>query len=77
MKFQKAYAKTVKPKIDTGKGLTEQSHKHETDINFILKDYVRTGFIKHAKDNQGKYDDINVQDFQQAMLVLYLCLFLV
>jgi len=68
MKFQKGRnGKTVRNIINTGPGLTEQSHKHETDINFILEDYKRTGFMKHAKENQGKYDDISVQDFQTAM----------
>jgi phage internal scaffolding protein len=56
--------------IDTGEGLTEQAHKNETDMNYILRDYARTGFIRHAKDNQGKYDDISVQDFQEAMFVV-------
>ena len=37
-----------KPTLGTGKGLTEQSHAKETDINYILKDYVRTGYMKHA-----------------------------
>lgn len=70
MKFQKAYGKTIKPKVDTGKGLTEQAHKHETDINYILKEYTRTGFIKHSKENKGRYDDISVQDFQTAMFTV-------
>ena len=56
--------------VDTGEGLTEQAHKNETDMNFILRDYKRTGFIRHAKDNQGRYDDISVQDFQEAMFVV-------
>jgi len=67
MKFQKAYEKTIKPKIDTGDGLTEQSHKNLTDINLILKDYKQTGVLKHAQQNAGKYDDITVSDFQEAM----------
>ena len=70
MKFQKAYSKTKRNKINTGKGLTEQSHKHETDINYILKEYTRTGFINHAKQNEGRYDDISVQDFQEAMFIV-------
>lgn len=53
--------------IHTGEGLTEQSHKDECDINCILRDYQRTGLLKHAKDHQGRYDDITVQDFQEAM----------
>jgi phage internal scaffolding protein len=56
--------------VDTGEGLTEQAHKNETDMNYILRDYKRTGFIRHAKENQGRYDDISVQDFQEAMFVV-------
>jgi phage internal scaffolding protein len=55
------------PTIDTGEGLTEQAHKQECDINYILKDYARTGFIKHANQNAGKYDDVTAVDFQEAM----------
>lgn len=54
------------PKIDTGEGLTEQAHKNQCDINMILKDYQRTGFIQHAKKHQGKYDDVSAIDFQKA-----------
>lgn len=53
--------------IITGQGKTEQSHKQQCDINFILRDYQRTGLLKHAKNNQGKYDDITMQDFTEAM----------
>ena len=70
MKIQKPFTKTKRVTLDTGPGLTEQSHKNETDINFILRDYKRTGFIKHAKENQGRYDDISVQDFQEAMFIV-------
>jgi phage internal scaffolding protein len=69
-KFQTAYGTRVKPKIKTGKGLTEQAHKEECDINYILRDYARTGFIKHAKEHEGKYDDFSVQDFQEAMFIV-------
>lgn len=55
------------PTVDTGPGLTEQAHKDATDINYILRDYARTGFIKHAKQNAGRYDDVSSVDFQKAM----------
>lgn len=55
------------PTIETGEGLTEQSHKQECDINYILKDYARTGFMKHANQNAGQYDDVTSVDFQSAM----------
>jgi hypothetical protein len=73
MKMQKAYmAKKdrARPTIETGKGITEQSHKNETDINFILRDYRRTGFMKHAKEHQGRYDDVSVDSFQEAMFTV-------
>jgi phage internal scaffolding protein len=69
-RFQSAYNRTARPTVDTGRGKTEQAHKNECDMNFILRDYARTGFIKHAKENQGKYDDISVQDFQDAMFIV-------
>ena len=68
--IKKRYEKSKSKKLDTGKGLTEQSHKRETDINFILKDYAKTGFIKHAKEHEGEYDDISVQDFNNAMFIV-------
>lgn len=56
--------------LNTGPGLTEQSHKEECDINYILRDYSRTGFLKHAKKNEGRYDDVTSQDFQEAMFTV-------
>ena len=44
---------TLRVKIDTGETLTEQAHKDQTDMNYILRDYTRTGMIKHANENQG------------------------
>lgn len=58
------------PKIVTGEGLTEQSHKDTCDINIILRDYARTGFIRHAKQNQGRYDDVSTVDFQKSMEIV-------
>lgn len=55
------------PTINTGKGLTEQSHLEQCDINIILADYSRTGFMRHAKENQGRYDDVTSYDFQKSM----------
>lgn len=67
MEFQMAYRPTKKPTIDCGKTLTEQSHKNQCDINRILDDYRRTGLINHAKNNEGRYDDVTGYDFQKAM----------
>lgn len=56
-----------RPVIICGKGKTEQSHKKECDLNYILKNYQKTGFIAHANKNAGRYDDISPLDFQDAM----------
>lgn len=53
--------------LDTGPGLTEQAHKQECDINYILREAVSTGMVRHLAKHQGRYDDVSVQDFQQAM----------
>lgn len=53
--------------IDTGETLTEQAHKKITDMNYILRDYAKTGLMKHVKKHEGTYDDISVTDFQEAM----------
>lgn len=55
------------PTVDTGEGLTEQAHQDQCDINLILEDYSRTGFMRHAKENQGRYDDVSGVDFQKSM----------
>lgn len=70
IELQRAYQPTVRLKLDCGKSLTEQAHKDQTDMNFILRDYAKTGFIKHSKDFEGKYDDISSQDFQEAMFTV-------
>lgn len=70
MEFQHRFNNTHRPTVDTGEGLTEQSHKNETDMNYILRDYTRTGLIRHAQKNQGRYDDVSVQDFHEAMNIV-------
>lgn len=69
-KIVKAFEFKQGPQVNTGRGKTEQAHKNECDMNFILKEYQRTGFIRHAKENKGRYDDVSVQDFQEAMFIV-------
>jgi len=65
--LQTRFSEKVKPRVDTGPGKTEQAHKNQTDMNYILKDYHATGMIKHAAKYQGRYDDVPPGDFQDAM----------
>lgn len=57
----------VRVMLNTGPGKTEQAHKKECDMNFILRNYQKTGIIRHAKEYTGRYDDVPAVDFQQAM----------
>lgn len=70
LKIQKAFRKSQRSGIDTGEGMTEQCHKKECDMNYILRDYTRTGLIRHANENEGKYDDVSSADFQNAMFTV-------
>jgi hypothetical protein len=54
----------------TGEGMTEQAHKDQCDMNYILRNYQKTGLITHAKKYEGQYDDVSVQDFNEAMLIV-------
>lgn len=67
---RKALQRNAGPKVHTGKGLTEQAHKQECDMNYILADYHRTGLLKHAARYKGEYDDFSEADFQTAMYVV-------
>lgn len=67
MKIQKQLRRSMRVGIETGRGKTEQAHKKQCDINYILRDYYANGMIKHAKTYEGRYDDISVESFQDAM----------
>ena len=70
MKFQHAYTDKkdqIRPTIITGKGLTEQTHERETDINWIVRDYAQTQLLKHVNKNEGSFDDVSAVDFEQSM----------
>lgn len=56
--------------VNSGELLTEQAHAKECDMNYILRDYEKTGLIKHANKHAGRYDDVTVQDFQEAQFLI-------
>ena len=59
--------KRMKVTLDCGEGLTEQSQAKQTDINYILREYTKTGFMRHSKEFEGRYDDVTGADFNDAM----------
>jgi hypothetical protein len=70
MEIQKALRRTKRVGIDTGPGQTEQAHKQECDMNYILRDYQRTGLLKHAKKYEGSYDDVSDIDYERSMMIV-------
>lgn len=71
MQFQTPYTKNVKPQtICKDPHLTEQAPAESCDINKILKDYQKTGFIEHAQKHEGMYDDVTSVDFARSMQIV-------
>ena len=60
----------IKPTVDCGEGLTKQSMKDETDINLIMKRYIKTGMVNFVNRNQAQYMEAPEIDFQTAMEVV-------
>lgn len=60
------------PYVDeSGVSRTKQSFKDECDINNILGNYERTGFISHVKENQGRYEDVSSgTDYREGLNVV-------
>lgn len=53
-----------------GKGVTEQSHKKECDVNFIVAQFEKTGFIPHQNALQGVYGEFEEITFHEAMNIV-------
>lgn len=47
--------------------MTEQSHKRECDINYILKKYDKTGLITNVSKFEAQYGDIPAITYKEAM----------
>lgn len=51
--------------------ITKQSHKQECDINFILKQYQRTGILSHINNNSPLYTDLpDNYDYQESLHII-------
>jgi phage internal scaffolding protein len=55
-------------KGEDGKPLyfTQQNHKQECDINFIINKYDRTGVISHVQKMEARYGNVSGVDFRKA-----------
>ena len=66
--FRSAYSVKERLRMHTGKGLTEQHHKDQCDVNKILSNYIKNGVLNHQRDYKGYYDDVtSIGDYDSAM----------
>lgn len=71
MTFVTAYGpKTPSRTTITDQSMTKQSMKKESDINFIVAKYRKTGLIDHLAVHQGDYGEFEAIDFHEAMLAV-------
>ena len=68
-KFNTAYGKRKPFSISfPEQGMTEQHHKQDCDINYILKKYDRTGLITHVNTATAQYGDYTeVNEYQESL----------
>lgn len=60
----------LQTKFDKTKSRTEQAHKQEVDINFILKRYRKTGILPVASRTPQFGDATVITDFHKSMQVV-------
>jgi len=56
-----------RPVVNTGPGLTKSDMKQESDINFIMSKYQKTGLVSFVNENQAEYMEAPEMDFHEAM----------
>lgn len=53
--------------VTEGETMTKQSHQDECDINTIMKQFAKTGLVRHTAAHQGRYGDfIGAPEYQEA-----------
>lgn len=50
-----------------GGGMTKQAHKNESDVNWIVAKYIKTGVIEHGNANSARYGFAPAVDFREAL----------
>jgi len=71
--FRTAYGEKPKVSFQAPEGersRTKQSMKQECDINFIIRQYRKTGLVNHVKQYQGMYGDFDAVDLHEAMNII-------
>lgn len=57
--------------FNTEPSMTQQQFKDETDVNNIMRKYIKTGQITHLNNRKGAYADLSdAKHFEEAMTVI-------
>lgn len=68
MDFRSAYSPRERVHSPHGvKSRTREAMKQECDINFILRNYRKSGLVSHVNQYQGDYGEFLAMDFHEAM----------
>jgi len=57
----------VDPETGLPPYITEQGHKKECDVNYILQKYDKTGLISHVQKFEAMYGDVSGIEFKDAL----------
>ena len=57
----------ARPTITCGKGRTVQTEKQQCDINLIVKDFTRTGFVHFVNREPPQFGEAPSIDYHEAM----------
>ncbi|AXL14750.1 internal scaffolding protein [Microviridae sp.] len=70
-KIRTAYGEKTGVKFNTtGPSMTKQSFADETNINFIVAQYHKTGMLQHREETQGNYGEFTSIDYKDAMDII-------
>lgn len=71
MQYITAYQEKERHQIDFGtKSRTKQAHVKETDINHIMKKFLKTGLMEHSRNHQPDYGFATSEDFHTSMNII-------
>ena len=56
-----------RPTLTCGESRTKQAMKQESDVNFIMQKYQKTGLVNFVATHQAQYMECPDVDFQTAM----------
>lgn len=71
MEFVTAYGPKNKSTFNTeGPTMTKQAFRQESDVNFIIARFEKTGVLEHRNEYDGQYGEFAEIDYHEAMNIV-------